>query len=77
MRAWLPLAGGLALLGFLGSSAHTDITAHLFGFLAGAVLGLFYTLRFKGKATIVRQRYGAVIFWAILSLAWITAFAQR
>ena len=34
-RVWLPLAGGLALLGFLGSGTHTDLTAHLFGFLTG------------------------------------------
>ena len=44
-RAWLPLAGGLALLAFLGAGRHSDITAHLFGFLAGAVLGSVYELR--------------------------------
>ncbi len=44
MKAWLPLAGGLALLGFLGSSKHSDLTAHLFGFIAGICLGLLYSL---------------------------------
>lgn len=38
-RAWAPLAAALALLGFLGASEHTDILAHLFGFLVGALLG--------------------------------------
>jgi len=42
VKAWLPLAGGLALLGFLGSGVHTDLTAHLFGFAAGICLGLAY-----------------------------------
>ena len=42
MKAWLPLAGGLALLGLLGSSKHSDLTAHLFGFIAGVFLGLIY-----------------------------------
>ena len=32
---WLPFGAGLALLAFLGASPHTDIMAHLFGFLAG------------------------------------------
>jgi rhomboid protease GluP len=44
MKAWLPLAGGLALLGLLGSSKHTDLTAHLFGFIAGIFLGLIYDM---------------------------------
>jgi rhomboid protease GluP len=44
MKAWLPFAGGLALLGLLGSSKHSDLTAHLFGFIAGICLGLLYAL---------------------------------
>jgi len=44
MKAWLPFAGGLALLGLLGSSEHSDLTAHLFGFIAGFCLGLLYAL---------------------------------
>ncbi len=35
-----PFVGGLALLGFLGSSPHTDLAAHGFGILAGAVVGV-------------------------------------
>jgi membrane associated rhomboid family serine protease len=40
--AWLPLACGLALLGFLGSGAHVDLAAHLFGFLVGIFIGIGY-----------------------------------
>jgi len=76
IKAWLPLAGGLALLGFLGAGKHTDITAHLFGFLAGSILGFVYALRFNRKASIAGQKYCAGIFWAVLLLAWITGFSR-
>lgn len=40
-RAWAPLIGGIALLAFIGTGdEHTDIFAHLAGFLAGLVGGL-------------------------------------
>jgi hypothetical protein len=35
----VPLAAGLALLGFLGTGERADLLAHLFGFLAGVVAG--------------------------------------
>jgi membrane associated rhomboid family serine protease len=38
-RRWLPLAGGLALLGLLGTSPHADLMAHLSGFALGLALG--------------------------------------
>ena len=76
IKAWLPLAGGLALLGFLGAGKHTDITAHLFGFLAGSILGFVYALRFNRRASIVGQKYCAGIFWTVLLLAWVTGFSR-
>jgi rhomboid protease GluP len=38
----LPLLGGLVLLGFygFGPDPRTDVVAHVWGFLSGAVLGL-------------------------------------
>ena len=43
-RRWLevvaPLVGGAALLGSLGASPSSDLGAHLFGFLAGVVIGV-------------------------------------
>lgn len=39
IRHWAPLAGGLALLGLLGTSETSDIGAHLFGFAAGMAIG--------------------------------------
>ncbi len=38
-RKWLPLAAGLALLGFLGTSPRADLMAHLSGFGAGLIIG--------------------------------------
>jgi rhomboid protease GluP len=42
-RAWAPVAAALALLAMLGTGGErVDVLAHLFGFLFGAVLGLFF-----------------------------------
>jgi rhomboid protease GluP len=38
-RAWMTLGAGVALLGFLGTGEKADLLAHLFGFIAGALLG--------------------------------------
>jgi rhomboid protease GluP len=38
-RRWVPLAGGVALLGLLGTSPHADLAAHLWGFVSGLILG--------------------------------------
>ncbi len=38
-RRWMPVAGGLALLGLLGTSPHADLMAHMWGFIAGLMLG--------------------------------------
>lgn len=39
MRVWAPVAAGLALLAFLGSSPNSDVGAHLFGFMCGTAVG--------------------------------------
>jgi rhomboid protease GluP len=38
-RRWLPLAGGLALMGMLGTAPQADLLAHLAGFVSGLVFG--------------------------------------
>ena len=39
IKSWLPLAGGMALLGILGSGGgRVDLMAHLFGYLSGMAL---------------------------------------
>lgn len=71
IKAWLPLAGGLALLGLLGGSAHADLTAHLFGFAAGIGLGLCYTLYLQRFLKRKHQLYGAAAATGIVLLSWL------
>jgi len=35
LKAWIPLGGGLALLGMLGTAPHVDLSAHILGFVSG------------------------------------------
>jgi membrane associated rhomboid family serine protease len=70
MKAWLPLAGGLALLGFLGSGKHLDLTAHLFGFIAGICLGLLYALYLHRLITKRHQIYCMTVTIGTVALSW-------
>jgi len=72
-KAWIPLAGGLALLGFLGSGAHSDLTAHLFGFMAGIGLGLVHALYLKQFIDKRHQAYCLAITIGTIILAWVSA----
>src|SRR5262249_60365375 len=56
--AWLPVAGSLALLAMLGSDREADIVAHLFGLIAGGVLGL-------AAALTVARPPGRIVQWAL------------
>jgi membrane associated rhomboid family serine protease len=40
LRAWVPLAAGVALIAMLGTSQRSDLWAHLLGFAAGGFLGI-------------------------------------
>lgn len=74
IKAFLPLASGLALLGILGSGAHTDVMAHLFGFLAGILLGSLYSLLVKRPKTKEYQAGCFLLTVGLLALAWLRAF---
>lgn len=41
-RSWMPLAAGLALVGWLGTSPRSDLVAHFTGFASGLLLGGLY-----------------------------------
>ena len=60
--AWVPIAAGLALLSWLGSSARVDLWAHLFGLVCGALLGLM-----AGAAD--RRPPGPVVQWLCAAAA--------
>jgi rhomboid protease GluP len=74
MKAFLPLACGLALLGILGSGANSDVMAHLFGFSAGIVLGTLYSLFVKHQIIKEFQAGFLLLTVCLLALAWIKAF---
>jgi membrane associated rhomboid family serine protease len=63
LRAWVPLAGALALLAMLGTGARSDLFAHLFGLLFGAGLGAllgFRQARPAGTLTQIALAAGSV-----------------
>jgi rhomboid protease GluP len=69
-RAWLALAAGLALLGMLGADPHSDLGAHLCGFLSGVVLGAlcgWLVPLVPGRAT---QRVLAAAALALVGGSW-------
>jgi membrane associated rhomboid family serine protease len=70
MKAWLPIAGGLALLGFLGSGKHSDLTAHLFGFMAGIGLGILYALFLGRLLENKHQIYCLVATIGTVAMSW-------
>jgi rhomboid protease GluP len=74
MKAFLPLACGLALLGILGSGAHSDVMAHLFGFLAGILLGCLYSLFVKRPIIKEYQAASFILTVCLLALAWLRVF---
>ena len=75
LRNWVPLAGGLALLAFLGlSGENTDVLAHVLGFGSGIAAGLMLA-RWDRDWTVDRslQWKCAAIAGAVVISAWIAA----
>jgi rhomboid protease GluP len=74
-RGWkrvIVVAGaGAALLAFLGTGARSDIGAHLFGWLAGILVGGAYGLLMDRPPTKRGQVIGGAIAAAVLVGAWI------
>ena len=75
LRNWTPVAGGLALLAFLGlSGENTDILAHVLGFGSGIAAGLLLA-RWDRDWTVDRglQWKCASIAGAVVVFAWVAA----
>ena len=82
VRFWeviLPLGAGLALLAYLGvGDEHTDLLAHLWGFLAGGCLGALATLlQLKKRTPVICQNLLAALAPAIFAIAWVLAAKNR
>jgi membrane associated rhomboid family serine protease len=75
LRNWTPVAGGLALLAFLGfSGENTDVLAHVLGFGSGIAAGLLLA-RWDRDWTLDRglQWTCAGIAGAVVISAWVAA----
>lgn len=70
-RMLLVLGAGVALLGFLGTSARSDMGAHLFGFLIGVVMGSAYGTWIKQPLGGKMQVLCGAIAVSVLPLSWI------
>ena len=74
-RKWVPLFATIALLGFVGTGGeHTDILAHLAGYLCGAASGLLWVYILKRSQDILTDQ--ASFTWATVGLsclAWVLA----
>ncbi len=76
-RAWVPLAGGLAMLSLTGTSPGTDIMAHFFGFTAGFALGIPFVPR-PGRAPSSRTQHLCLALTLLtVAAAWILAWRFR
>lgn len=74
-RAWAPVAAGLGLLGFLGTSQESDVLAHLFGFGFGAAFGML-AVRFESwRDRTAVQLTLAVAALGVVIACWIVALA--
>ncbi len=75
MRRWTPLAGGLALLAFLGfSGEQTDILAHVLGFGSGIAAGWLLARWDRDWPTDRGLQWKcASIAGAVVAIAWVAA----
>jgi membrane associated rhomboid family serine protease len=73
-RDWLPLAAGLALLGWLGGGPESDVVGHLLGFLIGAVVGVVLALH--DREPLSRRVQDGLVVAAVLTVisCWLLAF---
>lgn len=74
-RAWLPMASGLALLGMMGTGPQSDLAGHAFGFVAGAVLVLPFSLPAQPPRLSRVAQWGLTGLAMLLPLvAWLLAY---
>ncbi|MFH0997739.1 MAG: rhomboid family intramembrane serine protease [Pseudomonadota bacterium] len=70
-RAWLPLGGGLCLLGLFSEGKHTDILAHLFGLGSGMAIGCIFECLFKKPPDAFYQYLFLLLTVAVMLLSWL------
>jgi rhomboid protease GluP len=70
-RAWLPLGGGLCLLGLFSEGEHTDILAHLFGLGSGMVVGCIFEGLLKKPPGVPYQYLSFSLTLAAILFSWL------
>jgi membrane associated rhomboid family serine protease len=77
-RRWAPLIAGVILLGWLGSEGeHTDVVAHVSGFVVGAALGVMVAIpRVRQVLTRVPQWATGAAALALIAIAWTFALTS-
>ena len=74
-QAWLPIAGGIALLAMLGTGRGSDFTAHAMGLVAGAALGSVAARALASPLPSAAQAALASAALATIAVAWAAALA--
>ena len=74
-QAWLPLAGGVALLAMLGTGRGSDFTAHVMGLAAGGALGFAAARALASPPPPAAQAVLALGAVAAIAVAWAVALA--
>ena len=76
-RAWAPLAAGLGVLAMLGAGGgRTDLWAHLFGLLTGAVIGLLASRRLLRPPGVWIQACLGILAAALVLGCWWVALPE-
>ncbi len=77
IHAWIPLGASFLLLAFLGfGGENTDISAHIFGFLAGIILGIVTSIILV-KSKLLAKKYQSILAFLLLIFVlfcWALAF---
>lgn len=78
LRRWMPILGGLILLGLLGGPGERiDVISHITGFSSGTVLGVFYGRFGSGvRLKAVYQGILGIAALVIIIVAWLAALQR-
>jgi rhomboid protease GluP len=79
-RRWMPLAGGLALLGWLGTAPQADLMAHLSGFASGLAFGgtgVLVSGRLPYRTPTWLQWTAAVAACALVAVCWLRGMGYK
>ena len=69
-RTWVPLCGGLAMLGLLGSDPNSDIGAHGAGFLCGLAVAVPFSLQRGNMPPAWAQDLLKLVTLLLIMVAW-------